>query len=71
MGFPRQECWSRLPFLSPGDFPDSEIELAHPALAGGFFTPEPGKPWRSVLTVIKTDFHGMLMIAGEMLEQGS
>ena len=22
MGFPRQECWSRLPFPPPGDLPD-------------------------------------------------
>ena len=39
MGFPRQEYWSGLPFASPG------IESVSPALAGGFFTPEPpGKP---------------------------
>ena len=45
MGFPRQEYWRRLPFPSPGDLPDSGIELASPALAGGVFTTEPsGKP---------------------------
>ena len=45
MGFPRQEFWSGFPFPSPGDLPDPEIELASPALAGGFFTTEPsGKP---------------------------
>ena len=47
----RQECWSGLPFPSPGDFPDSEIEvisLASPALAGGFFTTEP--PGKSTYT---------------------
>jgi len=26
MGFPRQEYWSGLPFLSPRDLPDPEIE---------------------------------------------
>ena len=26
MGFPRQEYWNRLPFLTPGDFPHSGIE---------------------------------------------
>ena len=34
MGFSRQECWSGLPFLSPGDPPDPGIEtesLASPA----------------------------------------
>ena len=45
MGFPRQEYWSGLPFLSPGDLPDLGIEHMSPALAGGFFTTEPpGKP---------------------------
>ena len=38
MGFFRQEFWSGLPFPSPGDLPDPEIEPASPALAGGFFT---------------------------------
>ena len=44
MGFPRQEYWSGLPFPSPGDLPNSGIELASfvfPALAGRFFTTEP------------------------------
>ena len=41
MGFPRQEYWSGLPFPSPGDLPNPEIEptsLEPPALAVGFFT---------------------------------
>ena len=41
MGFPRQEYWSGLPFLSPGDLPDPGIEstsLMSPVLAGGFST---------------------------------
>ena len=41
IGFPRQEYWSGLPFPSPGDRPDPEMEpvsLMSPALAGGFFT---------------------------------
>ena len=45
MEFPRQEHWSGLPFLSPGDLPDPGIKLESPALAGEFFTSEPpGKP---------------------------
>jgi len=45
MGFPRQGCWSGLPFPSPGDLPDPGIKPMSPALAGGFFTTEPpGKP---------------------------
>ena len=31
----------RVPFLSPGDLPDSRIKPASHALAGGFFTTEP------------------------------
>ena len=41
MGFSRQEYWSKLPFLIPGDLPNPGIEpasLESPALAGGFFT---------------------------------
>ena len=38
MGFPRQEYWSGLSFLPPGDLPDPGIEPASPALAGRFFT---------------------------------
>ena len=32
VGFPRQEYWNRLPFPSPGDLPDPEIEPRSPAL---------------------------------------
>ena len=32
MGFPNQEYWSGLPFLSPGDLPDPGIKLTSPAL---------------------------------------
>ena len=31
MGFPKQECWSGLPFPSPGDLPDSRVETTSPA----------------------------------------
>ena len=50
MGFSRQEYWSGLPFLSPGDLPNPGIKPAFPVsstLAGEFFTTEPsGKPFR-------------------------
>ena len=32
MGFSKQECWSGLPFPSPGDLPDPGIEPRSPAL---------------------------------------
>ena len=41
MGFSRQEYWSRLPFLTPGDLLNPGIELTSllsPAFAGRFFT---------------------------------
>ena len=38
MGFPKQEHWNGLPFLSPEDLPGPETEVTSPALAGGFFT---------------------------------
>ena len=41
VGFSRQECWSGLPFPSPGDLPNPGTEPVSPALAGGFFTTEP------------------------------
>ena len=44
MGFLRQEYWSGLPFPSPGDLPDPEIEPGSLELAGGFLTTgAPGK----------------------------
>ena len=40
MGFPRQEYWNVLPFLSRGYLPYSGIEPMSLALAGEFFTTE-------------------------------
>ena len=48
MGFSRQEYWSKLPFLIPGDLSNPGIEpasLESPALVGRFLTTvPPGKP---------------------------
>ena len=45
MGFSRQEYWSGLPFPSPGNLPDSEIEPGFPVLETDASTSEPpGKP---------------------------
>ena len=44
MGFSRQEYWSGLPFPSPGDLSNTEIEARSPALQEGYLSPElPGK----------------------------
>ena len=45
MGFSRQEYWSGLPFLSPGDLPNPGIEPWSPVLQADALTSElPGKP---------------------------
>ena len=41
MGFSRQECWSGLPFLSPGDLPDPGIEPGSPTLEADALPSEP------------------------------
>ena len=46
MGVSRQEYWSGLPFLPPGDLPNPGIKsefLESPALAVRFFTTEPSR----------------------------
>ena len=49
MEFSRQEYWSGLPFLTPGDLPDPEIKprsLPSVALVGRFFITVPlGRPY--------------------------
>ena len=45
MGFSRQECWSGLPFPSPGDLPDPGIESGSLTLQADALPSEPpGKP---------------------------
>ena len=43
MGFSRQECWSGLPFPSPGNLPDPGIETGSPALQADALLSEPPK----------------------------
>ena len=43
MGFSRQEYWSGLPFPSPGDLPNSEIEPGSPALQADALPSKPGR----------------------------
>ena len=42
MGFSRQECWSGLPFPSPGDLPNPGINPRSPALQADAL---PSEPW--------------------------
>ena len=45
MGFSRQECWTGLPFPSPGDLPEPGNEPGSPALQADALPSEPpGKP---------------------------
>jgi len=45
MEFSRQEYWSALPFLSPGDLPDPGIDPRSPTLQADALPSEPpGKP---------------------------
>ena len=41
MGFSRQECWSGLPFPSPGNLPNPGIEPGSPALQADTLPSEP------------------------------
>ena len=41
LGFSRQEYWSGLPFLSPGDLPDPGIESRSPTLQADALTSVP------------------------------
>ena len=69
MGFSRQEYWSGLPFLSPGDLPDPEIEPTSPALAGRFFTTELlGKPRSPFKALLKLPVSVLLALNYELSE---
>ena len=52
MGFSRQEYWSGLPFLSPGDRPHPGIEPGSPTFQADALTSEPpGKPEKNYMTI--------------------
>ena len=53
MGLSRQECWSGLPFPSPGDLPDPGIEPGSPTLlAEALLSEPPGKPLRAIKEIL-------------------
>ena len=53
MGFSRQECWSGLPFPSPGDLPDPGIEPGSPTLQADALPSEPPNKSTSSQIIIK------------------
>ena len=58
MGFPRQEYWTGLPFPSPGDLPDPEVEptsLMSPAMAGKLFTTTARKQYTQKLRKVQAE----------------
>ena len=62
MGFSRQECWSGLPFPSPGDLPDPEIKPGSPALQADALPSEsPGKPYKEIRRQKNTRTGGITM----------
>ena len=54
MGFSRQECWSGLPFPSPGDLTDPGIEPGSPALQADALPSEP--PGKLYITLWNAKF---------------
>ena len=58
MGFSRQECWSWLPFPSPGDLPDPGFKPGSPSLQADALTSEQlGKPQENTRTHQKKILH--------------
>ena len=67
MGSPRQEFWSRLPFLFPGDISDLGIEPASPALqVGSFPLSHLGGPLTVLILLIReqgVSFHSFVFLS--------
>ena len=53
MRFSKQECWSGLPFPSPGDLPDPGIKPQSPALQADAFPSEPPGKSQIVIDIVK------------------
>ena len=54
-GFSRQECWSGLPFASPGDLPDPGIEPRSPSLQADALPSEPPGKLPTIKPTCKTE----------------
>ena len=62
MGFSRQECWSGLPFPSPGDLPDPGIEPRSPALQADALPSEPpGQFWTLSSSFLFPSFSSLIL----------
>ena len=62
MGFSRQEYWSGLPFLSPGDLPDPGIKPRSPSLEADALPSElPGKLFPGILEWVAVSFSNVVV----------
>ena len=52
MGFSRQESWSGVPFLSPGDLPNPGIEPGSPTFQADALTSEPPGKHRNISLLV-------------------
>ena len=72
MGFSRQEYWSGLPFLSPGDLSDPAIEPGFPALQADALPSEPpGNPYSEGKLTFKWFFFFFLPHSEDRISQYS
>ena len=65
MGFSRQEYWSGLTFLSPGDLPNPGIEPRSPTLQADTLTSEPPGSSKTALVIPKRDHMVLFSISLE------
>ena len=78
MGFSRQEYWSGLPFPSPGDLPDPEIEPGSPSLEADTLPSDPPESPHHTMDLIKLwlkwqwrDFLGGPVVKNLLAMQGT
>ena len=70
MGFPRQECWSRLPFPSPGDLPDPGIEPGSPTLQAEALPSEPPGRSKKKKKIVDIDLNTQYELSQFVFERG-
>ena len=69
MGFPRQECWSRLPFPSPGDLPNPGMEPASSVSPALLEDSLPLSHWKSPYLSLQLPKGGMVIIPILLLKE--
>ena len=69
MGFPRQECWSRLPFPFPGDLPNPGMEPASSVSPALLADSLPLSHWKSPYLSLQLPKGGMVIIPILLLKE--